>query len=125
MSASPALKATPAGVWSSPSTVTVNADDDGGAPAVSSAPSKVTVSAAPSTDALLNAGGVLLVTVFSPKSSAALPAWSRTRSRPGSLRYSYLTVTDWCSWVTALASVPVTVRPDTWNSEPILKPGIL
>ena len=101
MVASPDLKATPAGVWSVPSTVTVNADAAGSEP-VSSAPSKVMVSAAPFTDADENAGGVLLVTDWGWKDASSLPERSLNRLA-GAEGRRYCTVTVWpWSWRTAL-----------------------
>ena len=95
---------------------TVNADP-AGTDAASSAPSKVTVSVAPFTDAEEYAGGVLFVAVWLPNAGASLPDRSRTWSCPETLTGVYLTSTAW-SCVTALARFPVTVRPATTRSFP-------
>ena len=101
LSASPVLKATAAGVWSVPSTVTVNADAAGTEP-VSRSPSKVTVSVAPFTAAEENAGGVSLVTDWGWKDASSLPERSLNRLAAGEGR-TYCTVTVWrWSWRTAL-----------------------
>ena len=66
---------------SSPATVTVKAPAAGTEP-VSSAPSKVTVSVAPSTDAEEYVGGVLLVTDRPAMPATSLPDRSRSGVAP-------------------------------------------